>query len=311
METCLKIIVICGPTDSGKSNLALRLAKDINAEIINADSQQVYQGLDIGTAKPSDAEQAGIPHHLIDCALPGDNFSAALFATAADKAIRDIAARGKKVIVVGGTGLYIRALIHGLVDSPSGDADIRAELLQEAADKGAAALYDELRQVDAEAAAHIHPNNLVRVVRALEVFRLTGAPLSRFQLQHGFRESRYHALLIALDTERSELYRRIDHRVDRMVEAGLVNEVRDLLAAGIAPDAKAMQAIGYKETVAHLAGHHDLNETIRLIKRNTRHYAKRQLTWFRADPAIQWFAYPEKYATILKHVIDFFDQKEC
>jgi len=301
------IVVIAGPTASGKSSLALRLALEINAEIINADSQQVYRGLDIGTAKPSQADLNTIPHHLVDIAPPEYNFSAADFVAAADEAISDIIARGKKVIVVGGTGLYIRALLHGLVDSPTGGGKIRNILQSELLEKGALAMYQELCQVDPDAARQIHPNNSVRVVRALEVYRQTGTPFSCYQQEHGFRESRYNPLLIGLSIERELLYERIGERVDCMMEMGLVDEVRGLLAAGVTPDAKGMQAIGYKEIVAYLAGDMTVEESVRLIKRNTRHYAKRQLTWFKSDPTIVWLDYPEKYATILAHVIDFFE----
>jgi len=301
------IVVIAGPTASGKSSLALRLALEINAEIINADSQQVYRGLDIGTAKPSQADLNTIPHHLVDIAPPEYNFSAADFVAAADEAISDIIARGKKVIVVGGTGLYIRALLHGLVDSPTGGGKIRNILQSELLEKGALAMYQELCQVDPDAARQIHPNNSVRVVRALEVYRQTGTPFSCYLQEHGFRESRYNPLLIGLSIERELLYERIGERVDCMMEMGLVDEVRGLLAAGVTPDAKGMQAIGYKEIVAYLAGDMTVEESVRLIKRNTRHYAKRQLTWFKSDPTIVWLDYPEKYATILAHVIDFFE----
>lgn len=305
-----KIIVISGPTASGKSSLALRLASEIGAEIVNADSQQIYRGFDIGTAKPSPQERLSIPHHLIDYAAPSGNFSAAMFVEAADAAIADIFSRCKKVIVVGGTGLYIRALLHGLVDSPSGDETVRAALLEEAAKNGNDYLYKELSQIDPHAAATIHPHNIVRIIRALEVHRITGITLSRYQSQHGFQKNRYEALQIAIDVNREELYCRIDKRVDKMLANGLIDEVQGLLDSGLAPHAKAMSAIGYKEIVPYLDGKYDKNEAIRLIKRNTRHYAKRQLTWFRADPTIQWFAYPEKYATISQHVMNFFDQKE-
>lgn len=286
------------------------LAAAINGEIINADSQQVYRHLDIGTAKPSASDQRLIPHHLVDIVPPDQVFSAADFMESADTAIHDIVSRGKNAIITGGSGLYIRALLHGLVDSPSGNSDLRDELQHEAVEKGAAAMYESLKTVDPEAAANIHPHNLVRVIRALEVYRLTGIPLSHYQMEHGFREARYTSLQIGIQTERSILYNRIDIRVDAMISDGLLDEVKNLLNSGIQPDAKGMQAIGYKEIVAHLAGKHDLDEAVRLIKRNTRHYAKRQLTWFKADPEIVWFDYPEKYASILKHVIDFFDKKE-
>jgi tRNA dimethylallyltransferase len=305
-----KILVICGPTASGKSELASRMARELDAEIINADSMQIYRGMDIGTAKPTPVQCEEIRHHLIDVADPDRLFSAADFAQTADEAIAEITGRGKRVIVVGGTGLYIRALLKGLVDSPSGAGEIRRELQTEAHELGNEAMLERLRQVDPESAARIHTNNLVRIIRALEVYRLTGIPLSRYQQAHGFSGQRYDSLQIGIQIERSELYRRINERVDTMVKEGLMDEVRGLLTAGYGPDLKAMRAIGYKEAAACLAGVYSPEEAIRLIKRDTRRYAKRQLTWFKADPDILWFEYSEKFDTILQHAIDFFERQE-
>jgi tRNA dimethylallyltransferase len=306
-----KILVICGPTASGKSELALKLARMLDGEIVNADSLQVYRGMDIGTAKPTPEQRAEIPHNLIDVADPDQPFSAADFADAAGEAIRDISARGKRTIVVGGTGLYIRSLLKGLVDSP-GDStgDIRKELITEAREQGSQAMLDELRRVDPELAEQIHPNNLVRIIRTLEVFRLTGIPLSRYQQEHAFSSERYQSLQLAIPVDRPVLYSRIDARVERMLTEGLLDEVRHLLASGYTPEMKALRSIGYKETIAHLGGAYDLEEAIRLIKRNTRHYAKRQLTWFSADKDILWLEYPAKFDTILNTAIEFFEQRE-
>jgi tRNA dimethylallyltransferase len=306
-----KILVICGPTASGKSDLALRLAHALDGEIVNADSMQVYQGMDIGTAKPTAEQQDGIPHHLIDIVRPDQPFSAADFAEAAATAISAICSRGKRPIVVGGTGLYIRSLLKGLVDSP-GDAagETRQVLRAEAEERGNQAMLEELRQVDPELAERIHPNNLVRIIRALEVFRTTGIPLSRYQHEHGFSGQCFLNLQIGIRVERPLLYSRIDERVNHMLEQGLLQEVQRLLDAGYRPETKAMRAIGYKEMTAHLAGEYHLDEAIRLIKRNTRHYAKRQLTWFNADKDIIWLEYPEKFDTILNTAIDFFEQRE-
>ena len=306
-----KILVICGPTASGKSELSLHLARMLDGEIVNADSMQVYRGMDIGTAKPTPEQRAEIPHHLIDVADPDQPFSAADFADAAGEAIRDISGRGKRTIVVGGTGLYIRSLLKGLVDSP-GDStgDIRKELMTEARERGSQAMLDELRRVDPELAEQIHPNNLVRIIRALEVFRLTGIPLSRYQQEHAFSLKRYHSFQLAIPVDRPVLYSRIDARVERMLAEGLLDEVRHLLTSGYTPEMKALRSIGYKETIAHLGGACDLGEAIRLIKRNTRHYAKRQLTWFSADKDILWLEYPAKFDTILNTAIEFFEQRE-
>jgi tRNA dimethylallyltransferase len=283
-----KILVICGPTASGKSELALRLAHELDAEIINADSMQLYRGMDIGTAKPTPKQRAEVPHHLIDIVDPDRLFSAADFADAADDVIRDIRARGKQPIVVGGTGLYIRALLKGLVDSPSGAGEIRAALQKDADELGNVAMLEQLRSVDPELAAGLHPNNLVRIIRALEVHRLTGIPLSRHQQEHAFAVRRYDSLQIGILVERSRLYGNIEERVDRMLVEGLLDEVKVLLSSGFGPESKAMRSIGYKEAVAHLGGEITLEEAVTLIKRDTRRYAKRQLTWFNADPDILW-----------------------
>jgi tRNA dimethylallyltransferase len=302
-----KILVVVGPTASGKSDLALRLARELDAEIVNADSMQVYRGMDIGTAKPTPEQRADVPHHLIDVAEPDRLFSAANFAEAADEAIRAITGRGKRVIVVGGTGLYIRALLKGLVDSPSGAGVVRKALQEEAALFGNEAMLEQLRQVDPELAARMHPNNLVRIIRALEVHRLTGVPLSRHQREHAFSARRYEALQIGISIDRKELYARIEARVERMLAEGLPAEVRGLLAQGFGRQLKAMRAIGYKEAAAYLAGELSLEEAVQLMKRDTRRYAKRQLTWFNADPDILWFEYPGNFGSILLHVNEFFE----
>lgn len=307
----LKILIICGPTASGKSDLALKLGHELDAEIVNADSMQVYRGLDIGTAKPTPEQRAEIPHHLIDVVAPDEPFSAADFAGAADAAIREITGRGKRVIVVGGTGLYIRALLKGLVDSPGGGGEIRAALQEEAARIGNLAMLEKLRMVDPELAAGLHPNNLVRIIRALEVQQSTGIPLSRYQKEHAFSEQRYQSLQIGISVERAELYQRIEQRVDQMLADGLLDEVRGLLAAGFGRELKSMRSIGYKESVAWILGELSPQEALNLIKRDTRHYAKRQLTWFKADPNILWFEYPEKFVSILQHVIEFFERREA
>ncbi len=307
----IKILIICGPTASGKSELALRLAHELDAEIVNADSMQIYRGLNIGTAKPSPEQQAEIRHHLIDVADPDQPFSAADFSAAADDAIRNIVNRGKRVIVAGGTGLYLRALVNGLVDSPGGAGELRQILQEEALKIGNAAMLERLRQVDPELAAGLHPNNLVRIIRALEVHRLTGIPLSRYQKEHAFAARRYETLQIGISVDRGLLYERINERVERMLAGGLLDEVGGLLAAGFGRDLKSMRSIGYKEASAHLCGELSAAEAARLIKRNTRHYAKRQLTWFKADPDILWFEYPEKFGIILRHAIEFFERREA
>lgn len=304
------ILVIAGPTASGKSELALRLAAELDAEIINADSMQVYRGMDIGTAKLSPAQQCGIPHHLIDIVSPDQHFSAADFAAAADAAIADISSRGRRVIVTGGTGLYIRSLLKGLVDPPGDSSGIRRELQAEAAVRGGQAMLEELRRIDPDLAGRIHVNNQVRIIRALEVYRLTGVPLSRYQEEHGFSRQRYPSLQICLQVERPVLYERIDARVDRMLEQGLLDEVRRLLAAGYGRGHKALKAIGYREMIGYLSDECCFDEAVSRIKRNTRHYAKRQMTWFSGEKDILKLEYPEKFVTILQYAIEFFAQRE-
>lgn len=305
-----KLLVICGPTASGKSELALRLARELDGEIINADSMQLYRGMNVGTAKPTPEQRGAIPHHLIDVADPDHPFSAADFVKAADQAIAEITGRGKRVIVAGGTGLYIRALLKGLVDSPSGGGEIRRALHEEARELGNEAMLAKLRRVDPKLAESIHPNNLVRIIRGLEVYRQTGIPLSRFQQEHGFGGRRYESLQIGIRVERTDLYERIEARVEEMFAKGLAGEVAQLLAAGYGRDLKAMRAIGYKEAASYLAGECTLEEAKNMIKQNTRRYAKRQMTWFNADSDILWLEYPEKFATILSNVIDFFERRE-
>lgn len=302
-----RILIVCGPTASGKSDLSLRLARDLNAEIVNADSMQIYRGLDIGTAKPSLEQQAEIRHHLIDIADPDEPFSAADYVNAADTAILDIVSRGKKVIVVGGTGLYIRALVMGLIDLPGGMEEIRRKLQDEADVVGREAMLDKLRMVDPELASCLHHNNLVRVIRALEVYYTTGIPLSQYQKEHAFAQRRYDSLKIGISVGREQLYQRIDARVEQMFEDGLPDEVLSLLSAGFSRHLKPMRSIGYKETAGYLCGELAIEEAVRLIKRDSRHYAKRQLTWFNADPDILWFEYPDNFATISMKAVDFFE----
>jgi len=301
-EKKIKLLVLSGPTGSGKSALAVSIAERIGGEIVNADSLQVYRGLDIGTAKPSAQELARVPHHLLDIVSPEQEFTASDFRREAAAAISDIDRRGKKAIVVGGTGLYIRALLEGLVDSPTGDPELRRQFAEVPGEE----LLRRLSSVDPETARRLHPNDRVRIIRALEVFEQTGRPISGFRSEHAFSGAYYDAMKMAIKVERQELYRRIDLRVEQMLQDGLVDEVRSLLALGYGRELKAMRSIGYKEITAHLAGETTLDEAVTLIKRDTRRYAKRQMTWFSKENDIYWLEYPWSFATIHGHVIEFF-----
>lgn len=298
----IKLLVIAGPTGSGKSELAVSLAERIDGEIVNADSMQIYRGMDIGTAKPHPEALTRVTHHLLGTVSPEANFSASDFRREAAAVIADIDARGKRAVVVGGTGLYIRALLEGLVDSPTGDPELRRQF----ADLPGEELLRRLFLVDPETAARLHVNDRVRIIRALEVFEQTGRPISALRSAHGFSGTDYHALKLALRVERQELYRRIEQRVEQMMGDGLVAEVGSLLAAGFGRESKSMRSIGYKEIAAYLAGDISLVEAVDLIKRDTRRYAKRQMTWFGKEKDINWLEYPDTFANILDHVIQFF-----
>ena len=288
-----KIVVICGPTAGGKSAVALELAAEFGAEVINADSMQVYTYMDIGTAKPSPEERKLVRHHLIDILYPDEEFSAALFREAAQQAIADVEARGRKAMVVGGTGLYIKALTSGLIRGGEVDPAIRARLRAEAQGQGRERLYRRLQEVDPMTAARLHPHDTYRIIRALEVYERTGHPISTLRQRHQFQEGPYQVLKIGLLMEREELYQRIDERVEAMMRQGLQEEVKGLLDRGYSPRLRTMQSLGYKQMTAYLQGEYDLAEAVRRIKRDTRRYAKRQLTWFKADPQIHWVAYPQ------------------
>jgi len=289
-----RLIIVSGPTASGKTSLAVELALLFNGEIISADSMQVYRLMDIGTAKPTLEERRGVAHHLIDVVYPDEEYTAARFRTEASNKIKEIAGRGRTVIIAGGTGLYIKALTQGLFSGPEANRELRQELLEVASEKGKEALHEMLKKIDPEGASQIHPNNLNRVIRAIEVYELSGKPISGLQKEHSFSESPYDCLKIGLTVERETLFNAIDCRVDQMLSAGLLEETRALADMGYGYDLKPMCSLGYKEMSGYLNGAHQLEEAVRLIKRNTRHYAKRQITWFRKDTAIKWFNPSEK-----------------
>jgi tRNA dimethylallyltransferase len=285
-----KVVVICGPTAVGKTALGIQLADAVGGEIISADSMQVYRGMDIGTAKPTPEERAAVRHHLIDILDPDGSFDAAQFARLGRQVVQELHRRRKAPVIVGGTGLYIKALLAGLFRSDRGAPGVRQRLRAEADAKGAAALHARLAACDPDTARRIHPNDTARIVRALEVFEATGRPLSQLQREHRFGDTPFTALKIGLSIEREGLYQRIDRRVETMVAAGLEAEVRSLLAQGYGPELKSMQSIGYSHMAAFIGGSVDWEECLRTLKRDTRRFAKRQLTWFRADPQIAWFA---------------------
>lgn len=279
---------LVGPTASGKTRVGIEVAERLGAEILSLDSMAVYRGMDIGTAKPTPAEQARVRHHLIDLVEPHEAFSTGLYLEAAAAAIADVAARGKRPLFVGGTALYLKGLTEGFFEGPPADWELRNRLIAEADERGAPALHRRLETVDPEAAARIHPNDLRRIVRALEVHQATGRPISELQTQFGSPSSRYDCVLAGIRRDRAELYARINRRVDAMFEAGLVEEVRGLLGGSRGMSHAAGQFVGYREVIAHLKGEAALEETRELVKTHTRQFAKRQLTWARRFPQIRW-----------------------
>jgi len=282
------LIIISGPTCVGKTDVAIALAEPLGAEIISADAMQVYRYMNIGTAKPTEEQRARVRHHLIDVVNPDEPFSAVLFRTMADAVIRDLDQKGRPIFVAGGTGLYIKALTRGLFAAQEQNGIVRKRLKDEAETLGIEALYQRLQKVDPVAAARIHPNDTYRIIRALEVHKVTGQPISHHQRVHGFRDFRYRTLKIGLTTDRNILYDRINRRVDLMLASGLLEEVKWLLDQGYPSTLKSMRSIGYRHMADYLEGRTPWDEAVHLFKRDTRRYAKRQLTWFGADPEIQW-----------------------
>lgn len=289
------ILVVCGPTASGKTALAVALAQALNGEVVSADSMQVYRRMDIGTAKPTAEEMGGIPHHMIDVADPEENYSVARYVQDAVPIVDDILARGRLPIVAGGTGLYIDNLVAGRQFAPfQADSGLRETLQARARAEGLPVLLEELRAVDPEAAERLHPNDEKRIIRALEVYLSTGKTITRHNEETKALPDRYTPLTIALNfKERPWLWERIDRRVDRMMEQGLEKEVRQLLADGVPADCTAMQAIGYKELAAAILEGRPVPEGAEEVKLRSRQYAKRQLTWFRRNPGVHWYHWDE------------------
>lgn len=299
-----KIIIIAGPTGAGKSALGAAAAERFNGEVVSADSMQVYREMDIGTAKPKAEELSKVRHHLIDIVSPDEDYDAEQFRRDAEAAIDEIRSRGKNAFIVGGTGLYIKALTSGLIGGIRTDQALRAMLADEVKERGRAALHERLKALDPASAAAIHPNNIAQVTRAIEISTLAGRPASELRAEHAFSDEPYETLKIGVTPDRSALYRAINGRVDAMIEAGLIIEVKRLLEKGYSRDLKPMCSLGYKEILGCQFGEYSLDEAIRLIKRNTRHYAKRQLTWFRRDADFRWFA-PSERDDIIKYVEEF------
>lgn len=281
------IVAVVGPTAAGKTALAIELAERFGAEIVNADSRQVYRHLDIGSAKPTSAERQRVPHHLVDVADPDEEFHCARFLELAERAIAEVQRRGRRVLVVGGTGLYVRVLRGGLFPGPPRDPQLRACWMKcEQADPGY--VHRELTRVDPDTARRLHPRDLVRLIRALEVYYKTGRPMSWWQAQHRFGTGRHDMVLLAVDVPRAELYRRINARCRRMVAEGFVEEVRALYERGYAPELPSLQSLGYREIGAYVRGEVELDDAIVEMARATRRFAKRQLTWFRREPIARW-----------------------
>lgn len=298
----IPIVVIAGPTASGKTAVSISLAKEYDAEIVSADSMQIYKGLDIATAKPTEEEKCGIPHHLMSFVGWGEKYSVAQYLSEARKVIADIHNRGKLPIIVGGTGLYISSLVDNIVfDDTSSNDEIRNRLTKEAEELGNEAMLSRLMKIDPETAKTLHPNNLTRIIRAIEAYELSGKTMSELKKQSREEESPYNACMIGLNFhDRQKLYDRINLRVDKMAEAGMVEEAYDAYKQGIGNT--VCQAIGYKELIPYFEGKSTLPECLETLKQETRRYAKRQLTWFRRDERINWIYMDENLTK--KNIID-------
>ncbi len=306
----IPVIVVAGPTASGKTGLAIDIAKKYNGEIVSADSMQIYKYMDIGTAKPTQQERSEALHHLIDFLEPDEDFSVADYTPLAHKTIEDIVKRGKLPIIAGGTGLYINSVINdvtfGEIDT---DYDLRAKLEERAKTEGVASLVNELSSFDPISAKKIHPNNLRRIIRAIEFYYITGTPISKHQEMTKEVKSRYNPLMLMIEHEREKLYERINLRVDIMVQQGLIDEVKHLMDMGYGPALNSMKGIGYKEIMGAISGEYSIDEAIEMIKLGSRHYAKRQLTWFRRDDRINYLNANDNIFDEAQKLIDKFLQE--
>lgn len=300
-----RVVCVVGPTAAGKTTLALDLAERLGGEIVSADSRQVYRGLDVGTAKPTMAERARVPHHCLDLVEPSEVFDAARFQAAATAAIADITTRGRVALVVGGTGLWLRALLRGLCPAPARVPALRAELEALRAREGPGALHARLAAVDPTTAARLHPNDMVRVIRALEVTLTSGRPLSHWQAAHRFAESPFEAFLVGLAVEPTILARRIASRVDAMLAGGWCDEVRRLVDRGLPDEAPAWRTLGYRELRAVVRGEVALDEIRPAITRATVRFAARQRLWFRREPGIRWYQSGDELGRLQDDVAGF------
>ncbi|MCI5654085.1 MAG: tRNA (adenosine(37)-N6)-dimethylallyltransferase MiaA [Lachnospiraceae bacterium] len=302
------MIILTGPTAVGKTDLSIQLAKAINGEIISADSMQVYRHMDIGSAKVTPEEMDGVPHHLIDVLEPEEEFNVVVFQKLAKEALTGIYERGHIPIIVGGTGFYIQALLYDIdFTENDGDTAIRRELEKLAQTQGAGCLHQMLQEIDPESAAAIHQNNVKRVIRAIEFYRQTGKKISLHNAQEREKQSPYQFLYYVLDTDRKTLYERIDRRVDLMMEHGLVDEVKHLADMGCTRDMVSMQGLGYKEILDYLSGGIPLEEAVYILKRDTRHFAKRQITWFKRERDVRWLElerFQNDRKKVLEHILD-------
>jgi len=287
---CRPLVVLLGPTAVGKSRIAVQVAKRFETDIITADSRQVYRGMDIGTDKPTVEERQGVPHRLIDVADPDEAFNTGWYRRAAIAEVDRLYAARRLPFVAGGTGLYIRTLVRGLCGAPESDPRVRAELLKMGYEQGLDRLYAILTDVDPVTAARVHPHDESKIIRALEVHQLSGQPLSALHQGHGFQEAPFTTCLIGLQRPKENLYRRIEERIDWQLDHGMVQETRALLGRGYGRQLGSMKGLGYRHVAAHLAGEYDEQEMVRVFKRDTRRFAKRQMTWFRSEPGIRWIS---------------------
>ncbi len=304
-----RIVILTGPTATGKTALAIEFATRYGADIISADSRQVYRYLDIGTAKPTAEQQAAVPHHLINVVNPDEQFDGARFRTDAQRIIAEASQRGKRILVVGGTGLYLRALTRGLFEGPPANPPLRAQLEEQERTEGKGFLHRWLSRVDPPTAARLHPNDVLRQIRALEVFLLTEIPMSRWQQEHGFRERPFPTLLLSLMCDRETLYRRIEARCQQMLRDGLVEELRQVWAMGYDPALPVFQTIGYAQMGAVLQGRLGQEDALTQMATETKHLAKRQLTWLRVEPNVRWFS-PVQEREMTRAMEKFWQQEE-